>query len=451
MANAGEVARRLLEYTRSRKYRALSAPTRTKVERLLPALIDAAAREPDPPTVALRLLELIESIGGRDAYFSLLQEFPQVLARAARLVSRSLWAARLLARHPILLDELTRTAASFAATDWAGERASLARECEAMSGDVERLLDHLRHYKQRHLLRFTLADVEGELQVMALSDELSALADLLLDLTLREAAASLGYDRQAVPLCVVSFGKLGGKELGYASDLDIVFLFDENGGASFDALARVAQRVITWMTTLTPAGVLYETDLRLRPDGAKGLLVSTVAAFRDYELKRAWTWEHQAVTRARASAGDPAVGKRFEALREEILTLPRDREKLFADIVAMRNRMRHEHKRDAQEIKHVEGGIIDLEFAVQALVLAYGPAHPPLRENKGNHTLLKRAAEAGLLGAAVAVPAADAYLALRQRAHEAALNDVDKVLLGEGELAAEREAVKELWRAVFGA
>jgi glutamate-ammonia-ligase adenylyltransferase len=219
----------------------------------------------------------------------------------------------------------------------------------------------------------------------------------------------------------------------------------------FELLGRLAQRVITWMTTLTPAGVLYETDLRLRPDGAKGLIVSTVAAFRDYELKRAWTWEHQAITRARAVAGDRAVGARFEQLREEVLTLPRDRARLFEDIVAMRNRMRHEHRRDAHEIKHIAGGIIDLEFCVQAIVLAHGPAHPALRENKGNHMLLKRAAEAGLLDPAIAVPAADAYLALRQRAHEAALNDVEKVILGEGDLRAERESVQALWRAVFGA
>jgi glutamate-ammonia-ligase adenylyltransferase len=373
-----------------------------------------------------------------------------VRLRAARLVERSLWAARLLARHPILLDELTRTAASFAATDWKAERAQLAAECAALEGDVERLLDHLRHYKQRHLLRFTLADVEGELPVMALSDELSALADLLLDVTLTEAAASFGFARDAFPLGVAGFGKLGGKELGYASDLDIVFLYDEAAAVPFEALARVAQRVITWMTTLTPAGVLYETDLRLRPDGAKGLVVSSVAAFRDYELKRAWTWEHQAITRARAVAGDGAVGARFEALREEVLTTPRDRTKLFEEIVAMRNRMRHEHRRDAQEIKHIAGGIIDLEFCVQAIVLADGPAHPALRENKGNHMLLKRAADAGLLDPAIAVPAADAYLALRSRAHEAALNDIEKVVLREGELAAEREAVRRLWGAVFG-
>jgi glutamate-ammonia-ligase adenylyltransferase len=179
-------------------------------------------------------------------------------------------------------------------------------------------------------------------------------------------------------------------------------------------------------------------------------MVTSIAAFRDYQLKRAWTWEHQALTRARFSAGDAALGARFEALRDEILAQPRDRAKLLADTLAMRRKMRAENRAEAGELKQVEGGIIDLEFAVQALVLAEGRAHPALRENKGNHTLLRRAAELGLLDRAIAIPAADAYLALRARAHAAALNDIEKVLLEPGELEAERAAVKALWSAVFG-
>jgi glutamate-ammonia-ligase adenylyltransferase len=180
------------------------------------------------------------------------------------------------------------------------------------------------------------------------------------------------------------------------------------------------------------------------------LLVSSIGAFREYQLKRAWTWEHQALTRARACAGDPALGARFEALRDEILAMPRDRATLFEEIVAMRARMRAEHRHDADDIKHAAGGIIDLEFCVQAIVLLHGPRHATLRENKGNHTLLKRAGELGLLPRAVAVAAADAYLAMRRRSHAAALNDQDKVKLAPGELQAERAAVGALWKEVFG-
>jgi glutamate-ammonia-ligase adenylyltransferase len=465
------VARRMIDYVRSRAYRSMSAGSRAKVEKLLPDLVAAAAAEGGTEAVAVRMIELLEAIAGREAYFSLLVEYPQVVARAARLFARSKWAARLLTRHPILLDELTRSAASFTATDWSAERAGLAAEIGKLDGDVEGILDHLRHYKQRQMLRFTIADIEGELPVMALSDELSALADTLLDVTLAAAAASLSAaplenSQAAGPLpgiagfVVVGYGKLGGKELGYGSDLDVIFVYDDAMAPQAEKLARIAQRVNTWMTSFTGAGVLYETDLRLRPDGASGLLVSSLSAFRDYQLKRAWTWEHQALTRARAAAGDRALGQRFEQLRDEILAQPRERAPLFGEIVAMRRKMRAENKpareapasdpAAAHDLKHVEGGIIDLEFAVQALVLAEGPRHPRLRENKGNHTLLKRAGELGLIDNEIAVDAANAYLALRKRAHQAALNDEEKVKIAAAELEGERAAVKRLWEEVFG-
>jgi glutamate-ammonia-ligase adenylyltransferase len=248
---------------------------------------------------------------------------------------------------------------------------------------------------------------------------------------------------------VVGYGKLGGKELGYGSDLDIVFLYDDSRKDDAEILARVSQRVITWLTSHTAGGVLYETDLRLRPDGASGLLVSSLAAFRDYQLRRAWTWEHQALTRARFCAGDAALGARFEALRREVLALPRDGARLKAEIAAMRARMRADVKASPRDLKHIEGGLVDLEFAVQALVLSESCRHPALLDNKGNHTLLKRAGEMGIVDAAIAGAAADAYLALRARVHASALNDEENTLIGEAELAAEREAVKRLWNAVF--
>jgi glutamate-ammonia-ligase adenylyltransferase len=456
--DAAGVARRLIEFTRSARYRALSSTVRTKLERLLPAVIAATAAEDGSEATAARLLALLEAIDGREAYHSLLAEYPQVLSRAAHLMAKSAWAARLLARHPILLDELTRTAASFAATDWNAERASLAAECAAMGGDVERILDHLRHFKQRHMLRLTIADLEGEIAVMALSDELSALADTILEVTLGEAARESGpgvrRGDEARPsvegLCIVGYGKLGGKELGYGSDLDIVFIYDPERAAPMEKLARIAQRVSTWLTSHTAAGVLYETDLRLRPDGASGLLVSSLGAFREYQMKRAWTWEHQALTRTRYCAGDALTGERFEAIRDEVLAQPREAAKLLADIAAMRAKMRREQRGHAHDLKHVAGGIIDLEFAVQALVLLHGPSHPRLREDKGNHTLLKWCGELGLIDNAIAVAAADAYLAMRRRAHEAALNDEEEVRVRDGELAAERDAVKKLWKEVFG-
>jgi glutamate-ammonia-ligase adenylyltransferase len=448
IVDAKPVARRLIEFTRSARYRKLSAVVRAKCEKLLPKVVAAIAVEGGTEDTATRLLSLLEAIDGREAYYSLLLEFPQVLKRAAHLSARSAWAARLLARHPILLDELTRSAASFTATDWTAEAKTLRAECKALAADLERLLDHLRHFKQRHMLRLTIADIEDEIAVMALSDELSALADTVLGVTMECAAANIGL--ASVPgFCIVGYGKLGGKELGYGSDLDIIFLYDEATAPPAERLARLAQRVNSWLTSHTAAGVLYETDLRLRPDGASGLLVSSITAFKDYQVKRAWTWEHQALTRARFAAGDSALGARFESLRDEILAAPRERENLFTDIVAMRKKMRGEN-RGSTDLKHVAGGVIDLEFSVQALVLAHGPQHPALRENKGNHTLLKRAGDLGLIDKQVAVEAADAYLAMRHRIHRAALNDEETVRLGPDEMSEERAAVTRLWKVVFG-
>jgi [glutamine synthetase] adenylyltransferase / [glutamine synthetase]-adenylyl-L-tyrosine phosphorylase len=451
IVDARQVARRLIEFTRARRYRALSAAIRAKLEHLLPAFVAALAEEGGREATAARLIALLEAIDGREAYYSLLVEYPQVLRRATHLMARSAWAARLLARHPILLDELMRSASSFALTDWKAERAALRGETAALAGDVERLIDHLRHYKHRQMLRFTIADLEGELAVMAVSDELSALADVILDVTLQAAATTLGAcaSEDDLHMAVIGYGKLGGKELGYGSDLDIIFLYDEALAPPPEKLARIAQRMSTWLTSQTAAGVLYETDLRLRPDGASGLLVSSFGSFREYQLKRAWTWEHQALTRARFVAGDAPLGRRFEALRDEILAQPRERAKLFGEIRAMRRKMRAESKAEANELKQIAGGIIDLEFAVQALVLAEGPSHPMLRENKGNHTLLKRAGDLGLIDKTLAAEAADAYLAMRRRTHEAALNDEDKVKLAPGELEGERAAVRRLWDEVF--
>ena len=460
LADPGAIARLLVEFTRSRRYRSLSTRIRSRAEKLLPRLVGVLAAQHAGEKAAAGMLAILEAIDGREAYWSLLGEYPAVLERAARLAGRSLWASRLLARHPILLDELTRTTGSFTATDWKAEGETLRRECAALDGDLERLLDHLRHYKQRQVLRLTIADLEGELPVMALSDELSALADMLLEVTVEAAARNLGLDPrrhgdddtlQGIPgFCVVGYGKLGGKELGYGSDLDIVFVFDEARSPPQAQLARVAQRVASWLTSPTAAGVLYETDLRLRPDGAAGLLVSSLTAFREYQAKRAWTWEHQALTRARFAAGDAALGAAFEEVRDAILATPRDRAKLMADIVAMRAKMRAEQRAKGNDLKQARGGVIDLEFATQALVLADGPQHPQLRENKGNHTLLKRAGDAGLVDRAIAYEAADAYLAMRKRLHQAALDDEDTVRLsGDEDMRAEREAVLRLWKAVF--
>ncbi|MBL8517747.1 MAG: bifunctional [glutamate--ammonia ligase]-adenylyl-L-tyrosine phosphorylase/[glutamate--ammonia-ligase] adenylyltransferase [Betaproteobacteria bacterium] len=461
-ATSSDLVRRLAVWRQSARFRFLTEKARGKLERLIPLALAAAAKETEALAAGQRLLDVLEAVDRRDAYLSLLIENPGVLRRAARLAAKSAWAAGLLQRHPILLDELVKNRKADARADWSAERAWLSRELAAASDDVERHYELLRHFKQIHTLRLNIADVDGAVDVMTLADELSALADLLLDTALalawralRRAPAEAGLAGPPA-FAIVGYGKLGSKELGYASDLDLVFIRDERRDNELDGQTahRLAQRVNQLLTALTTGGALYETDLRLRPDGESGVMVPTLESFRDYQLSRAWTWEHQALTRARVCAGDAALAQRFEAIRGAILGEPRDSQALSADVLGMREKMRTEHPGtpDASgrcDLKHADGGIVDLEFIVQFLVLRHAHRHASMTRNAGNFNLLALAGELGLIDQALARAAADAYLAFRARQHLARNNNEAKTLIDEAELVTERAAVRALWKAVF--
>ncbi len=312
----------------------------------------------------------------------------------------------------------------------------------------------MRRFKQVQTLRLLAQDVAGRLTLEALSDHLSYLADTLLAETLARCWTNLKTRHRELPrFAVIGYGKLGGKELGYASDLDLVFLFDDDDERAQEIYARLAQRINTWLGTLTPAGVLYESDLRLRPDGASGLLVSATSAFRDYQMQHAWTWEHQAITRARFVCGDAAIGQAFEAIRRDILCLPRDAAKLRDEVRAMRQRMRDGHPNPTAlfDLKHDDGGIVDVEFCVQYLILRDCARHPELADNVGNIALLGRAGAAGLLPADLAHAAADAYRELRRRQHAAKLSGAEHARVPADGLMAQRAAVRALWACVMEA
>lgn len=469
---ATTLVNRLAQWRQSARYRFLTEKARAKLEQLIPLAINAAAAQPPRLATCVRLFDLLEAIDRRDAYLSLLVENPAVLQRAARLAAKSAWAAGLLQRHPILLDELVQSRTATARADWTRERTWLWAEADA-TRDVERQYELLRHFKQIHTLRLNIADVDGTLDVMALADELSALADTLLDVALALAWRTLtGHEHLSTPsgFAIIGYGKLGSKELGYASDLDLVFLRDDQDSNRQDAaeqeaglkLTQLVQRLNQLLNAATTGGVLYETDLRLRPDGASGMMVPTLEALRDYQLKRAWVWEHQALTRARFCAGDTRVAPRFDAIRCDILAMARDIDKLRTDVLAMRAKMRAEHPgtpgrhgnhgghSNHSDLKHAAGGIVDLEFIVQFLVLAHAHEHASLTRNAGNYALLHRAGELGLIDAALAAAAADAYLAFRARQHLARNNNESTTLIAAEELVEERASVTRLWTQVFG-
>ena len=451
-AEAG--AQRLAGIRGGNRYQQMPPAIRERFDALVPRLIEEAAATSNPDATLARGLDLLEAISRRGAYLALLQQYPQALQKVAQLVGASSWAASYLTRHPVLLDELLDARLLEAAPDWSAFRAQLARDLEEHEPDTERQMDLMREAHHAQVFRLLLQDLAGLLPLEKLSDHLSELADILLDLSLRRVWRKLLKRHLDEPrFAVVAYGKLGGKELGYASDLDIIFLYEDEHPDAPEIYARLATRLNTWISSTTPAGILFQTDLRLRPNGESGLLVSSVAAFRQYQMESAWVWEHQALTRARFSAGEAAIGHAFEAIRIEVLRKPRDLEELKREVLAMRQRMAdaHANKSDLFDIKHDRGGLIDVEFIVQFLVLGHAHADAELTGNLGNLALLKIAAGLGLIPEELAERVRGAYRTYRKLQHSLRLNDAAYARVPRETLQAEMDSVNTLWRQVFGA
>lgn len=400
-----------------------------------------------------RLLDLFEAIARRSAYLALLTEYPHTLERVIRMINASGWAATFLTQHPILLDELLddRNAGAEALPQLA---ATLDTQLTDAAGDTERQLDILRETHHAQLFRLLALDLAGELSVEHLADHLSALADTIVGAVVTHAWRAVNGRHREVPrFAVIAYGKLGGKELGYVSDLDVIFLYEDDDGDAPPLYARLAQRFITWMTAPTPAGILFDIDIALRPDGASGMLVSSLAAFERYQSEAAWIWEHQALTRARFCAGDAAIGARFEAIREQVLRKDRAGQAavLKNEVVQMRARMHDANlNRSTQfDLKHDAGGMIDIEFIVQYLVLRHAHTYPQLTANAGNIALLHLCGELGLIDAALGSQVAAAYRAMRKLQHSVRLQGHDKTRVEPAQVGAHPDSVLRLWHACF--
>jgi glutamate-ammonia-ligase adenylyltransferase len=433
----------------SQRYAALPEDSRRRLDAVVPALARAAAATGAPQETIARGADLLEAIASRAAYLALLAENPAALGRVARIIGASSWAAEFLNRHPLLLDELLDDRVLYAPIELDSFSRQLQAQLAVHDGDAEGQMNDLRELHQGQVFRLLAQDLAGLLTVEALADHLSALADRVLEETIRLAWKDLrGRHREAPAFAVIAYGKLGGKELGYASDLDIIFLYDDADERAPELYARLAQRINNWLTTRTSAGVLFDTDLRLRPSGAAGLMVSSIDAFTRYQEKDAWVWEHQALTRARYSAGDVKVGAAFESIRETILQRPRDPAALAREIVAMREKMHaaHPNKSDLFDLKHDRGGMIDIEFAVQYLVLAHSHGYSSFTRNLGNIALLAMAAERGLIPAGLAERCRDAYREFRRLQHALRLEGARYARVPPGEVRPAAEAVRELWR-----
>jgi glutamate-ammonia-ligase adenylyltransferase len=444
---------RLSAMRASQRYAALPEDSRRRLDAVVPALARAAAATADPQETIARGADLLEAVASRAAYLALLAENPAALARVARIIGASSWAAAFVTRHPLLLDELLDDRVLYAPIDLSFFSKNLRSQLAAHPGDTERQMNDLREQHQGQVFRLLAQDLAGLLTVERLADHLSALADLVLGEVLRVVWQDLRVRHREEPaFAVIAYGKLGGKELGYASDLDIIFLYDDADERAPEAYARLAQRMNHWLTTHTSAGVLFDTDLRLRPSGAAGLMVSSVEAFERYQEKDAWVWEHQALTRARYCAGDAKVGEKFEAIRERILKRKRDGSGLAGEILAMREKMHaaHPNKSDLFDVKHDRGGMIDVEFAVQYLVLAHAHDFSSLTKNLGNIALLGMAAQLGLIPPDLAERCREAYRELRRLQHGLRLSGARYARVPPEAVASFAAAVRELWASLIG-
>jgi glutamate-ammonia-ligase adenylyltransferase len=413
---------------------------------------------------ALRFVDWLEPLLRRDSYLALLVERPEVMKRLLRLLGLARWPMRYLMRHPGVIDELADPRLLHGRFDRDEYLASLKERHAAWErsgqADEDALLDTVRHAHHAEVFRTLVRDVEGLITVEQVADDLSALADATMDITLLWAWPRLKQRHREEPrFAVIAYGKLGGKELGYGSDLDVVFLYDDADEPDADRAQEVyghcVRKLITWLTLRTAAGELFDIDTALRPNGNSGLLVTSIAAFERYQIGRggntAWTWEHQALTRARFCAGSPDLAERFEAVRRQVLAAPRDTEALKREVVGMRDKVRQARPVPAGkfDVKHSPGGMMDAEFVVQYLVLSQAASHPTLLDNAGNIALLQRAEAQGLLPDGIGRAAADAYRELRRAQHRARL-DERPTQFAAPQLSAERDAILALWQAVFG-
>ncbi len=465
----------LQAFKNSYSYRSMSQRGRERMHTLMPLLLGAVAGTTNTTVTLERILRLLETIARRSVYLTLLVENPLALSQLVKLCAASAWISKYLTRYPLLLDDLLDPDTLYHPPD----RSRLGGELDSYltrvpKQDTEQVMDALRHFKQTNVLRIAAADVSDAMPVMIVSDYLTEIAEVLLRKVLALARDDL-IPRYGQPCCsedgkrreaqfaIIAYGKLGGIELNYGSDLDLVFLHDSrgerqqtNGPRELDNptfFARLVQRIIHWLTAHTPAGELYEVDTRLRPSGRAGLLVSSIDAFAEYQRSQAWTWEHQALVRTRVVAGPAELAKQFSDIRHEVLARKRDLLHLRREVREMRERMRQElgsHEPGYFDLKQDRGGIADIEFMVQYAVLANAHRYPALLIYTDNIRQLDGLEKFRILTTEEATRLRDAYRSLRHRLHQLTLQE-QSGMIPETELSDDRQTVLGLWRQVMEA
>ena len=455
-------------------YQRLTAESQSRVERIVPHILVLVKNTQDPTQTLVRMLALVRAVAGRGGYLQVLCDQPQALEHLVTLFSKSSWLAGFVARSPMVIDELLTqpTLAADAQTVF-DETRTLVQSLLHSELDVQ--MDSLRHYRQAREMRIACAQLDGSLSLMQVSDQLSWLAESIIAGVLEIVIASLakrygqpGYviNEQTLhsQIGVLAYGKLGGLELGFSSDLDLVFVHDStgtkqvtDGPKSVDNsfyYAKLAQGFVHFMGTKTPAGMLYEIDFRLRPNGNSGVLVIGIAAFSNYQNSDAWTWEHQALMRARMVFGSEHLRRRFDEIRQQVLTHNRPQAELRLAVANMRERMRcalGNKQPDLMHLKQDDGGVADIEFIVQYLVLAHAKEHPALLTFTDNIRVLDTIEQLALLPAEQCQILRSSYLALRERLHRQALDERSALVPFDDSLCDLKLHVVKLREQVLGA
>jgi len=451
---------------------AMAIDVRKRLDTFMPRLLAACGRIDNSEQALLRTLAIVEAVARRSAYLVLLNENPGALEQLVRLNAESLWIARQLAAFPALMDELLDARSLYSVLDKEQIRADLRQEVlPADAEDLDAQMESLRYFRRAHGLRVAASEVIGTLPLMKVSDNLTWIAEVILEHVLALAWEQMvrrhgqpGFDDRPPGFLVVGYGKLGGIELGYSSDLDLVFLHDADLNLTTDGehsidngtfFMRLGQRIIHILATRTFSGTLYEVDMRLRPSGNSGLLVSSMAAFEKYQAQQAWTWEHQALVRARPVAGDAGLAREFEQIRARILQQPRDPEALRLDVLAMRRKMRDHLGSGAEaqasgqfQLKQDPGGIVDIEFMVQFAVLAMASNFPELTRWTDNIRVLNSLGECAVLTGDEVETLQEAYKLYRAAGHRFQLQEQAAVVAAE-DYASSRQAVSAIWQRLL--
>ena len=457
----------------SSTYNSRSHVGKERMDRLIPLVLGVVSGVSNPDQCLLRVINLLEAVSGRSTYLALLAENPMALSQVVQLFSQSAWIAEHLVRYPVVLDEFLDPRSLYAPLQKQDLYTELSSQLKHLEhDDLEQQMESLRYFKQSNVLHVAAADLTNAMSLIEVSSHLTEIAEVILEQILEICTHTLTL-KHGEPVCthagkkrtpgfiVVGYGKLGGIELGYGSDLDLVFLHNSEGKIQKTTgpkkidnpvfFARLGQRFIHVLNTHTASGILYEVDMRLRPSGASGMLVSGLDAFKQYQLQEAWTWEHQALVRARAIVGDPELIEAFNQVRREILCQPRDAEKLRHEVVDMRERMRTElgsKEKDRFHLKQDEGGMADIEFMVQYLVLRWAHQYPDLVTYSDNLRQLEGLKQHHLLQADNADALFEAYKSYRACGHRQTLTDAPSTV-GADRFLESRKRVKELWKRLM--